>query len=284
MKNILLWLTLIVLSTGLLSCLDHRGFGPENAQRVRIKSRTTIYGQPTSPLSTTGVVQFAYDASGRLLTVTVGGRQPYATADYQSYITTLNYDVRGKLSQEQYVDAPGNPPLYKATYTYQYDAQDRISTISSNNRVVWAFTYDAQNRVSNYVFYAYGSGEGLFFTSYHSNDFDANNNVVISLQRLIYEPSRGLSFRRRTVYSYDQNPNPLLRLPTLVTNGFDTANSPNNPTSSVTTETNSLDGPFEPVYYTENRTYINEYKNGQLVKTIIQALNPSTTLYEYETY
>ncbi len=223
MYNLRKPLLLTGLSISLLSCLDHRGFPPENDQRMRLKRRDREVLDSPRYVSR---LEVTYDLSGRLVEVHIAGSENNAPF-IPVYYTLLTYDGQGKLLKETYFDGPGNTGVkLAATYTYEYDSLNRVSRVLKNgNKIDQILTYDAQNRVSRRIAYSY-QGDSLIGIGSDSYEFDSRNNIPTAYR--ITPP-----FRYKMLATFDQAPNPTYQLITRVLHQLATGSSFNTPNGIV---------------------------------------------------
>ena len=107
--------------------------------------------------STGFAVQYAYDAAGRLLTVTSGSNTPVVTYTYDTAgnllkktrgngtYTTITYDAASNpLHLINYTSSGG----VMSEYDYTYDAMNRQSNITTPSGP-WAIGYDADGEITS---------------------------------------------------------------------------------------------------------------------------------------
>lgn len=275
MRTLFTPLLLLGLLISLVSCEDHRGFPPENAQRTRLKREYTRLANSSDTIYT-GYTNFNYDESGRLISTDYFSRQSDGSFVPKAG-SGLTYDGQGRLLKEITLDLGTN-----TGYNFYYDGMNRVFKIQSDpNQFGWSvmeLTYDSQNRISGRTFAGYKANGDVTFTSIETYEFDARNNIILYSQTYT---SPGTSFRRRVEYTYDDGPNPLYKVPIIVYRSIPFFNSPNNVIKETIKETSQLTGPFEPLTRNETSNFIKTYQNGLLFESTDNTL---ARKYEYETY
>lgn len=225
----------------------------------------------------TGLLELSYDAMNRIKGVSNFYRSG-SGAYKRVYRTLLIYDEQGKLTEESFIDEPGDNDNYSGSYSYQYDAMNRLTSINDDNGTPFqSYTYDSQGRINSRTTFVY-DGPTIISSSVETFELDAQNNISTNVATI--QNSYG-SFRRKIVSSYDQVPNPLYNFPFTIWSSGLLAATPNTPMVQTVMETNQLTGAFEPLTSNQTYTITREYKDGLLIKTINPRFDQGT-IFEYE--